>query len=715
MFFLEPMIAKMLLPTLGGAPMVWNTCVAFFQIMLLAGYAYAHGATSWFGSGRRALAYAALLVLPFATLPLAMRAASAPPVTGNPVGWLLVVLLSSIGLPFLALAASSSALQQLFSETRHRASRDPYFLYAASNLGSLLALVAYPSLIEPSIRVADQRRFWTLGYGAFAALALTCAFLAWRRIGTLRGGETPAVERANLAAPRPTASRRARWVLLAFIPSSAMLGATSYLSAEIASVPLLWIVPLSLYLVTFVLAFSRWAERCRAIANRLLPLLIMPLVLFMTAQSWVVVGFAIVLNLLTFVAVALLCHCTLANDRPPPASLTEFYFWIAFGGMLGGLFNTLVAPVLFSSTAEYPLVLVLACLMRSEAMRGTARPRYSLKPLIVPAVVGALTIGLIVGTRRFGEQPSLIIAVLALPVMLTFSRSRKPVEFALSVGAMLLAGAAVGNASGVLHTERTFFGVYRVTIDPAGRYHSLFHGTTLHGMQAVSDNPQPEPLTYYHRTGPFGQAFDTLPQVSMASEIAVVGLGVGALASYALPHQRWTFYEIDPAIERIARDPDYFRFLSRCGDRCQVVLGDARLSLARAQRGEYGLIALDAFSSDAIPMHLMTSEAIALYLTRLGPHGVLAFHISNRHLSLGPVLARLALAHGLVAIEQKQGVTATDAALGKSASDWLVMARDRADLEPLAGDARWAAPRISPAVGLWTDDFSNILSVFRLW
>jgi len=289
-----------------------------------------------------------------------------------------------------------------------------------------------------------------------------------------------------------------------------------------------------------------------------------------------------------------------------------------------------------------------------------------------------------------------------------------PVRFAASMAAMLVAGSLAASAQGQnLYVSRTFFGVYRVATDENGRYHSLFHGTTRHGMQAVDQAHQSEPLTYFHRQGPIGQAFEGLPAAATKHDVAVVGLGVGTLASYRVPGQQWTFYEIDPEVERIARTDAYFTFLRSCGDGCRVVLGDARLSLARAPRHGYGLIVLDAFSSDAIPIHLMTTEALALYLSRLAPEGALAFHISNRHMNLAPVLARLALSHGLTARLQKHTANETTAP-GQFSSWWMVMARNPGDLGSLASDARWSTPEIPPSTPLWTDDFSNILSVLTL-
>jgi hypothetical protein len=328
-------------------------------------------------------------------------------------------------------------------------------------------------------------------------------------------------------------------------------------------------------------------------------------------------------------------------------------------------------------------------------------------------VVGALVVGVIAGVRYFAADGRYALIGLGVPAFVAFTQSRRPLRFALSLGAILLAAPWVSDGGQTLHTERTFFGVYRVGIEGAGRYHALFHGTTLHGMQATEQARKAEPLTYFHRTGPFGQAFTQLPNLSQAPDVAVVGLGVGSLASYATPGQRWTFYELDPAVERLARSDEYFTYMRNCADQCRVVLGDARLSLASAKPNQYGLIVLDAFSSDAIPMHLMTSEAFALYLSRLSPGGVLAFHVSNRHLSLGGVVARLARLHGLTVIEQLELVTLADAENGKSASDWVFMAASPADLGPLMADKRWVQPVVSDSTPLWTDDSSSILSVLH--
>ena len=710
LFMVEPMAARMVLPILGGVPMVWNGCVVFFQIVMLAGYGYAFGASRWVPLRRHVVLHAALLIAPAAVLPFAIGSGTSAPPEGNPLGWLLVLLSATIGVPFFVLSTSASVFQHWLSKTDHPSARDPYFLYSASNLGCLLALASYPTVVEPLLTLSDQSRFWAFGYAAFVALAGGCGVIAWRR-GALAVGESRAVRGVQDAAAPLTWSRRSRWMALAFVPSSLMLAVTSYISTDIAAVPLLWIVPLSLYLLTFALAFGKHRAIADAIAGRALPLLVVPLALFMIAKLRAPLTAIVLVHLAAFAAIALNCHASLAKDRPEPSRLTEFYFWISFGGMLGGLFNTLAAPLLFNGIVEYPLVVAIACLLFRAS--DAAEPRRTAADLILPLAIGGLTAGILVFSASRGAPLALRLTLLSLPAILTFAQRRQALRFGWCVAALMAASLAFDNAGErVLYATRTFFGVYRVSEDLQGRYHALAHGTTLHGLQALAPERRGEALTYFHRTGPFGQAWQTLPRAASAREVAVVGLGVGTLATYATPLQRWTFFEIDPAIERIARTREQFSFMETCGDRCRVVIGDARISLNRVPERSYDVLVLDAFSSDSIPIHLMTREAVALYLSRLVPDGVLVMHISNRHLTLGPIVARLAESHGLTALQQIDRAAAGQPE-GKSDSHWIVMARNPAEIAPLAADSRWSRLTVKPGTPLWTDDFSNILSVLR--
>ena len=713
MFLLEPMVAKMLLPILGGAPMVWNTCVVFFQVTLLAGYGYAHATGRRLDVLRHRSLHLVVVAVPLAVLPFAARPDWTPP-PGNPILWLLVVLATAVGLPFFALATSASVLQHWFARTDHTSARDPYFLYAASNLGSLLALAVYPTVIEPLLPLGAQSRLWAMGYAAFVLLIAACAFVMhWHglRGDAFLAATSPARTSTSQSDSAVSPFRRARWLLLSFAPSSLMLGVTSYVSTDIAAVPLMWVVPLSLYLITFVLAFSTFGDRARAIARRAAPILVVALVGCWVTDTRGPLLLIVPLHLAAFASLALHCHGDLAHDRPSASRLTEYYFWISLGGMLGGLFNTLVAPAIFSGIVEYPLALVLACLCASGALVSIRRA--AVEGLALWVGIGAVTAAAVTLIQRAGAAPVVLFAAAAILSLIAFSQRRSPVRFAASTAGILTAAALFANVNEpILHAERTFFGVYRVMQDRHADFRALAHGTTLHGMQALDPARRHEALTYFHRTGPFGQALGALPAAGSARDIAVIGLGVGTLGTYAQPGQTWTFFEIDPAVDRIARTSAYFTFLDDCGDTCRVVFGDARLSLLKTP-SKYDLIVLDAFSSDAIPVHLMTKEALSLYVSHLTPSGVLLFHISNRHLQLSPVLARLASSLDLLALEQVDLMKKPEPT-GKTSSDWMIMARTRADLGPLVRDARWFVPRVGAGTPLWTDDFSNILSVLSL-
>jgi hypothetical protein len=651
-----------------------------------------------------------LILLALLVLPIGLSHVASPS-ANHPVTWLLLALLTSIGLPFFVLSTSAAVLQKWYSVTGDEGARDPYFLYAASNLGSFAALIAYPLLVEPTLRLKQQASLWTVGYVALLLLTTACAIVVWRTAQTVRDEPRDVATVEELSW-----TRRARWVALAFVPSSLLLAVTSYISTDVASVPLLWVVPLSLYLLTFVLAFSPSAGRVRALAHRLMPLAVIVLVLVLVAQMSDPMSFVIPVHLIMFSIVALFCHGELAGDRPSPARLTEFYFWIALGGMLGGLFNALLAPMIFVGIAEYPLVLFLAALLRRRPVTATADDRTTgwLQSIAVVAVVGLLAVGSVLLNNRFGSGSRFLILGGAIPVLIAFGQQRRPLRFAACIAVLLLSGALVQSPFGRdVYATRTFFGVYRVREDLRLQYRFMFHGTTLHGMQSLVPSRRHESLSYFHKTGPIGQVFAEVPAATATDDVAVVGLGVGSLASYAGPAQRWTIYEIDPAVERVARDTRYFTYLDDCGGICQVVVGDARLSLARARPQQFGLIILDAFSSDAIPIHLLTREAMQLYVSRLAPGGVIALHISNLHLSLSPVLARVAQEEGLTVLWQREPATAGSLTVGKFPSEWMVVARGPRDLGSLPSDARWRVPDVPAATPLWSDDFSNILAVLR--
>jgi hypothetical protein len=710
LFLVQPMIGKRLLPQLGAAPAVWNTCLVFFQAVLLAGYAYAHGAAAWLSLRRRLVLHAAIVLVPLVVLPVA-GVASAPPGRVNPTAWLLQELAMAIGLPFLVLSASAPVLQSWFSGTTHPRAASPWFLFAASNVGSLLGLVAYPTIVEPLLPLRAQGVVWSSAYGVYAVLVLGCALRTWQALPA-SADATRGRAHAASAPPGPRPAQVAHWIALSAVPSSLTLGVTTHLATDVASLPMLWVLPLSLYLLTFVAAFSRVSAAATRAADRLLPMQVLLVAILTIGGLAIPLGLAVVLHLLAFTAAALVCHGQLAQSRPSVEHLTGYYLAIAFGGMLGGVANALVAPAVFDGVVEYPLAIVLACALRPARAERTNRAA-SPASAVAALLAGALALGVVLWGNRAEAGPRLYAALLAVPAFVAYAVARRPRPFAVAVGLMLLAGSlARGRYGPVVHAERTFFGVHRVHEDPDRRRRVLMHGTTLHGAQSLDPALRHEPLAYYHRRGPFGQAFSALPAASR-SRVAVVGLGAGALASYARSGQRWTFFEIDPAVERIARDARWFSYLSDCGERCSVVTGDARLSLARAPERAFDLLVLDAFSSDAIPVHLVTSEAFALYFSRLSEGGAVLVHYSNRHLALEPVLGRVAHEHGWVALAQVDPA-GKEADSAKMPSEWMVIARDARDVGPLIVDARWVPVGPSRGAPLWTDDFSSLFGVLRL-
>ncbi len=718
LFLVQPMVGKMMLPLLGGTPAVWNTCMVFFQAALLAGYAYAHAAPAWLGARRQALVHLALLLLPLLVLPVAVSADWAPPDDAHPVRlvfWLLALLGATVGLPFFVVSASAPLLQRWFAATGHSSARDPYFLYAASNLGSMLALFGYPLLVEPFLPLAAQSYLWRAGYFALVVLTALCAVYVWRSGGTAGESDTSSRQAPTADRHRPTAGRRLRWVALAFVPSSLMLGATTYVTTDVAAIPLLWVLPLALYLLSFILVFARLPRAVHRAMVAALPVVVLVLVFVMRATFTETVGVVGVLlvHLVPLFVVSMVCHGELAHARPGAEHLTEFYLLMSAGGVLGGLFNALVAPLAFDSVAEYPLTLVLACLLLPRRDPGPDGTRDRVLDFALPAALGVLTAALIVAFR--GRSVALaVLLTYGLPAAACFVFAARPLRFGLGLGAVLLAAALLSDPLGqVVHRERGFFGVLQVVTTPERDAVKLVHGTTMHGQQYADPARRREVASYFHATGPAGQFFAAFAGEDAKQRVAVIGLGAGALASYAEAGQRWTYYEIDPAVERLARQ--YFTFLAdgaARGVRLDVVLGDARLKMARAADASYDLVVLDAFSSDAIPVHLLTRQALELYLDKLDDGGVLLLHVSNRYLELAPVVARLAETAGLVGLIQHDDDTAPEY---KTASTWVALARRREHLGDLANDPRWTrAPlEVRPAVGLWTDDFSNLYGVFR--
>jgi SAM-dependent methyltransferase len=920
LFMLQPLIGKMILPLLGGTPEVWNTCMVFFQALLLAGYGYAHATTTWLGSRKQALVHLAVLGLPFLFLPIAVDKELVWAGTAGPIPTVLLLLFFSVGVPFFVVSASAPMLQKWFAATDHPAARDPYFLYGASNLGSMLVLLAYPTLIEPHLPLTGQRFWWAVVFGVLVVLTAGCSVCLWLanppRQGTPQGKEPQTLDSSGAVSPSPevsepvlsgkaarkrkarnrssqaqeipdslafpapgtstdtaltgtvTAWRRLRWVLLALVPSSMMLGATTYLTTDIAAIPMLLLPPLALYLLSFIIVFANVPRLVHVAMILAMPLLLLLLVFMILSELkpdnvlWV-----ILIHLASLFVVAMVCHGELAHDRPPTRYLTEYYLWLSVGGVAGGLFNALIAPLVFNSLLEYKLMVVVAALLlpplldgrttrvgvaidtsltvgflliavfllgvrltegppefgpgsRPEAWTWQAAglllglggglylwwrdPQHRLQrgfDLVLPLTLGLLVIALSFAmhskpiwarvedfAKSISMEPEKLALVLeyGVPAVLCYTFIERTTRFGLGVGAILLASAfCTQYASTTVFQKRTFFGV--LTIEdrfdtvwlarasealPRERIaytdqwsgwvkyllpvRRLVHGTTMHGKQFKDEPLKHLPLTYYHRSGPVGRVMaaynrdaDALglvtgPYAALAAwpghshNIGVIGLGTGTLAAYARPGQSITFYEIDPLVLAIARNPVYFSYLAdaeKRGSKIQTVVNDARLAIERQlaeqpdwpEEDKYGILVVDAFSSDAIPIHLITREALQLYLRVLREDGIVAFHISNRYLDLEPVLGNLARAENLACYSEKDNSQDDP---GKARSHWVVLARKEGNLEKLLLDSRgskspgpsagsssppsehWLRTPVDDRVGIWTDDYSNLWSVF---
>ena len=690
LFAVQPMLTKMVLPQLGGTPSVWNTCLCFFQATLLLGYLYAHLSATRLEARTQLGLHVLVLAFAVMFLPLDVSA-GAPPPNGAPVLWLLFRLATTVGIPFFAITATAPLLQRWFSRTDHETAADPYFLYAASNAGSLLALLCYPLLIEPYLPLSEQSRLWSAGLALLVAAIAFC-WLAYR------SRENPAGQRASAVDGTRTADGL-RWIAYSFVPSSLLLGVTAHITTDLGSAPLFWVLPLALYLLTFTFAFARRSPLPHPRMVRLQPLVVIPMILLSLAPPNIWLLF---LHLAGFFVIAMVCHGELAARRPAVQNLTEFYLCISLGGVLGGLFNAIIAPVIFPDVWEYPLMIVASCLIRPVSRAGG--PSVARHYFLLPALV-FLVLSLLFCVKNVPAIVAIGALVLAAVVLLYLSERRWP--FALGIAACLLV-VQLANFTGTLETTRSFFGVYRVRLVEDGAFTVLQHGTTIHGVESTRPGDEGIPLGYYSQNGPFGRFFRAAAARPL-ERVGVVGLGAGELGFYALPGQVWVFHEIDPAAEQLARDERFFHFLTRCGETPRLVFGDARLTLQDVPDQFYDAIVFDAFSSDSIPVHLLTREALALYHRKLAAHGVILFHISNRYLDLVPVITALAADAGASA-RHLHYRPAEPNKVEDAETEVIAVSQQGGDLDFLEANLGWEPPAPAPSSAVWTDERSDIIS-----
>jgi hypothetical protein len=713
LFAVQPMFTKMALPLLGGAPNVWNTAMVFFQAMLLAGYLYAHLLAKYLPVRMQLLVHLAVMAIGAAFLPIVLSGDLAPAV-GAPAMWLIGLFAMTIGFPFFALSANAPLLQRWFSHTAHRSAHDPYFLYAASNLGSLLALVSYPLLVEPAMGLATQSGVWAWGfYLLIAAIALSgvAASLSARRVAAPAASQVGEDRSAEW-------KTRIEWAAIAFIPSALMLGVTSHLSANVASAPFIWVGPLALYLLTFIVAFSKTRAIRPEFIESIFPIVVL-IGVFFIRQRIGSFSLAIAANLVIFFTIAQHCHNRLAALRPPPARLTEFYLAMSVGGVLGGAFTALIAPLIFNDVYEYAILMVASILVGLKALPG----RADLRRIAALAVFGAAPLAAAAAIFDIFDASKigvLTVDILALGVgYVLYRRRREIAAFAAGVGGLAVALAFAGGALSTednrttLLQERDFFGVLKVvrTESSLGPYHVFIHGDTTHNAQLRADEFRREPLVYYSPKAPFGQAVDAMRRRKEGPlSVAVIGLGAGAMACYAKDGDNWAFYEINRSVVRMARDPALFTYLGDCLPEARIELGDARLKLKEARDKSFDLIIIDAFSSDSIPTHLVTREALALYQSKLADDGLVFFHTTNRIVDVTSVAASLAEGTGFSvrAIDYRR--PEDDPLTGLRAPVRAVLVGRETVLESTLADyPGWKRFEPHPFVKAWTDDYSNVV------
>ncbi|MDB5578083.1 MAG: hypothetical protein JWR80_3259 [Bradyrhizobium sp.] len=714
LFSVQPLFTKMVLPRLGGSPAVWSVAMVFFQSLLLGGYAYAHYLMQLKSRMLPIVIHLVLLVIALLTLPLSIAGGWGEPPTSGYAFWLLGLFAVSIGLPFFALAANNPLLQAWFVRSGHPNGPDPYFLYASSNIGSFLALLSYPVLLEPMFALRTQNLIWTGGYGLLILLIAACGVLLLR--SPVMAVADTAAEDAD--APAQPWMLRARWIFLAAVPSGLLIAVTAHISTDVAAAPLLWVLPLSLYLLTWVLVFQSRPLLPHKWVLLLQPLAIAGVIVLLAVGGEQNLLLTLGGHQLCFFVIAMACHGELARTRPAAKYLTGFYVALSFGGMVGGLFAGLIAPFSFSWIAEYPILLACAALCRPPGGNERfARWSYWYWPFLAVLAVALMAPAWSTGKLFTWLDDNRVwvigaVGLLSALLALGLNANRWKIFATVAVGLVLI--RAYPSDAGRVETVRSFFGVHKIVVTPNGQYHVLMHGTTIHGAEKYLNDDgtpvtgRPEPITYYHKDGGIGQAIAAIRERKGGPlRVAVIGLGSGSLACASEPGETWKYFEIDQTMVDTAKDPKYFNYISKCEPDMKPVIGDARLTFAKEPAGTYDLIIVDAYSSDAIPIHLATEEAMEIYKERLAPQGAVAMHVSNRHLELSSVVVGIADANDLKSWVYSED-TNRDAEYIFSTTV-VISAREEADIGKLASSDQWALTEAEDHQRVWTDDYSNVL------
>ncbi|MEM7462258.1 MAG: fused MFS/spermidine synthase [Pseudomonadota bacterium] len=708
LFSIQPFFAKMVLPILGGAPSVWSVAMVFFQAVLLAGYGYAHLITTRLGLRSAAMMHAAVMLTAFIVLPISIPEGWTEPPNSGQAYWLLGLFTIAVGLPFFAVSANGPLLQAWFARTGHPHADDPYFLYGASNIGSFASLFLYIVLFEPLLSVSGQSLAWTIGYALLTGSVGICALIVLRRFRAASGQSMTILQDS----PAPAIRQKLTWALLAAIPSGLLVAVTAHISMDIAAAPFLWVVPLALFLLTFVFAFARKPVFSINLLSSILPILAALIFLDMVMANLLPTIISLFAHLAFFFFAALLAHSVLVSKRPDASHLTGFYLWMSLGGVLGGAFTTLFAPIAFNWIAEYPLLIIAALLCR-PALHG------KLDSATRTVAMAGILVALSINNPHFmallmpdnAAIYAIAISVLALAAAVVVLRSEKAHLFCLA----LIAGLffAMQSSGVVLDAQRSFFGVVKAMETADGSHHIMAHGTTSHGAMRIEETESPpEPLAYYHRSGGIASALFAAQEKAAEGpiEVGIVGLGAGSLQCHRRPGEKWTSFEIDQSVVDMASNPQLFRFLSNCDGEGPIIIGDARITLEKQPDAAFDYLLIDAFSSDSIPVHLLTEEALRLYRSKLKQDGILAFHISNRYMELRSLIAALAVRidmQGYAGRFDRPADSSSNALI--NASEVAVLVNSEKALGNIAEDPRWQ-PLVDTGTTPWTDDYSNLLA-----
>lgn len=722
LFLVQPMIARMALPRLGGAPAVWNSAMLVYQALLLGGYAYAHRLAKE-APRTQAKIHLAVLLVAALWLPLGL-ASFTPPANGSPIFWVPWLLVASIGPLFFAVAAQAPLMQRWYGFAGNEG--EPYALYAASNIGSFTGLIAYPLIVEPFMPLKAQNWLWTAIYALLVFAVAACTRLLWRT-----RHDTVAKAVTTSAATSIGWKRRLYWIVLAAVPSGLMLSTTSHLTTDLMAMPLVWVIPLGLYLLSFSIAFAEnqgpayWIGKVAPVV-----LMITGAVVFLVWGKAAINGLAASLSLLFVVAVAL--HSEMYRTRPEPAQLTAFYLMMSVGGVVGGFFCAIVAPLIFDWTWEHPILILLAAALLPQTRfvslgeEQTFGAKGARGILIAMGFVGLL-IGIYGGTAMSIEATPAKIVLLAVIMGIGVIAIGQRLAFTLVIAGLMFANGGWHNMKQTLDgvRMRSYFGTYTVNASESGKIRWLNHGTTMHGLQMMEAPTRP--VSYYAPSSGVGIAMARAAELfGPAASIGVVGLGTGTLACYHKPGQTLQFFEIDPLMIEVARTRKIFSFVERCAPDATVTLGDARLTLADVTPGTFDMLALDAFSSDSIPLHLLTKEAFAVYRRALKPDGILMVHISNRYIDLNPVVAAEAKASGWFAALRRDSPPVAMVNGGARASQWIALSPDAGKLAQLTGklqarNGRYYRPDVWTKLDepgnmrAWTDDYASVLPHLSLW